>query len=173
MCNETLVTIQKLLEELLKKENSVLSASTITVFGMIGVAVLASITQFRVTKNIIRSEHDRIKEQLDSEYKLKQNENWQIRFQNVASDLLTELDPELNKDINNERKSVEQIHKMQMILNINIPSQYKLNNLISQLGLGVNRKTKKYSHNDLLQMHGDIVDSIREIILEKHTSPDV
>ena len=76
-----------------------LSASTITVFGMIGVALLTSITQFIVTKIIIRSEHNRINLQLNSEFKFKQHENWQIRFQNIASELLTELDPVLNKNL--------------------------------------------------------------------------
>jgi len=166
MENEILLSIQKLLEELLKKESSGLSSSTITVLGMIGVAILTSITQFMVTKKIIFSEHERIKLQLDSEFKLRQQESWQIRFQNIASDLLTELDPELNKNLDNERKSVEQIHKIQMMLNLKVPLHEKLNIQVQELGLDINNKRSKYTHGELLELHSNIVDSIREIIFQ-------
>lgn len=166
MENEILLSIQSLLEKLLRKEESELSSSIITVFGMIGVAILTSVTQFIITKRVIVSEHERIRLQLDSEFKLKQHENWQIRFQNVASELLTELDPELNKDLNNERKSVEQIHKIQMMLNLEISSHYKLNSQVQELGLALNKKTNKHTHGELLQLHSDIVDSIRAIIFQ-------
>lgn len=170
MENEVLVSIQKLLEELLKKEEVGLSSSTITVLGMIGVAILTSITQLIITKKVIFSEHERIKLQLDSEFKLRQHENWQTRFQNIASALLTELDPELNKNIDNERQSVEQIHKIQMMLNLKIPSHLKLNTQIQELGLAINNKKNIYTHSALLQLHGDIVDSIREIIFQDNST---
>jgi len=169
MDNEILLSIQKLLEELLKKEDADLSASTITVLGMIGVAIFTSITQFIVTKIIIRSEHDRINLQLNSEFKLRQYENWQTRFQNIASDLLTELDPTLNKHLDNERKSVEQIHKIQMMLNLDIPLHNELNTLVSELGLGINNKNDNYTESGLLQLHSNIVTCIRKIIFQNNS----
>ena len=164
MNNETLLIIQKSLEELLNKQDSTVTASFITVFGMLSVALISGIIQYKVTKTIIRSEDDKMKLQLNAESKFRQYESWKIRFQEVSSELLKELDPELNKHIDNEEKLVALIHKTQIMLNLEIESHCNVNNLINKLGLEINGKTNYHELTDLLILHGLLVDAIRNII---------
>ena len=55
---------------------------------------------------------------------------------------------------------------MQMMLNLNIPSHNNLNDLINKLGLEINNKTQRYTEDELLQLHADMVTNIREIIFK-------
>ena len=164
MDNETLLIIQKSLEELLNKQDSTVIASFITVFGMLSVALLTGIIQYKVTKTIIRSEDEKIKLQINAESRIRQYENWKNKFQEVSAELLKELDPELNIHIDNESKLVALIHKTQIMLNLEIQSHSNVNNLINQLGLAINRKTNYHDLAELLTLHGYLVDAIRDII---------
>ena len=164
MDNETLLIIQKSLEELLNKQDSTVTASFIAVFGMLSVALISGIIQYKVTKTIIRSEEDKMKLQLNAESKFRQYESWKNKFQEVSSRLLKELDPELNKHIDNEEKLVALIHETQIMLNLEIQSHVNVNDLITVLGLEINGKRNYYESEELLILHGRLVDAIRNII---------
>ena len=171
MENEILLSIQKLLEELSSKTDSTVIASLITIGGMIGVALLTGIVQYKITRKLINSDFQKIKVQLDNEYELKRNERWQERFQNVIAELLIEIDPIINRNKYNKYQCVSAIHKVQVLLDIRIKEHSYLNQLINELGRAVNGETEKYNENAQLELHSNIVNASREIIFNTPLIP--
>ncbi len=163
MDNETAQTIIKLLDLLLAKPDALIKAAYVTVGGMLGVAFLTAMTQWIVTKNIIRSEHQRINNQLNSEFRLRQFESWQKDFKETIANLLQETDPQLNPSLNND-SAIPHILRAQLMLNLDIPSHKKVNGIINNLGLAV---TGWQSDNDaatLLNIHASLLDAAKDIM---------
>lgn len=161
MDNESLKTIQKLLEELVSRPDGVTTAALITVVGMVCVATLGAIVQWRVTHTVIKSEHERTKAQINSEFRHRQFEIWQDKFQEVIAQLLKVTDPEINPNM--DRASfVPLIHKAQLMLNLNEQSHMKVNALINELGLAVNGWTQHHDRSEMLRLHGSLMEAARD-----------
>ena len=163
MNNETAQIIIKLLEDLLSKPDGIVIAACITVIGMLVVAILTVIIQWRVTKTIIRSEHDRLRLQLKSEFQYRQFESWQKKFLDTISQLLKETDPEINTQFNPERV-VPLIHIAQVMLNLEISSHRQVNDLITNLGLAVNAWETNHDKSSIMTLHGTLLEAVRKII---------
>lgn len=163
MNNEILLAIKRLLEQLVAKPDGAVVAACVTVGGMLGVALLTAAVQWIVTRTVVRSEHHRLETQLTSEFRLRQFESWQNRFQDTVADLLAALDPEANVTINPE-KVVPLIHKAQLMLNLDLESHRNINSLIIQLGLATNGWTPGHQVSDLLRLHGDLLDAVRKAL---------
>ena len=104
---------------------------------MFGVAAIGALVQWLVTRTVIRSEHERLRIQLQSEFHLRQFEQWQSRLQEIIADLLKETDPEVSQGLDRDR-IVPLILRAQLMLNLKEPNHRNVNDLINQLGLAVN-----------------------------------
>jgi len=163
MDQPTLSTIQKLLEQLLAKPDGVVLAAMVTVGGMLGVAIVGAMIQWIVTRTVTRSEHERIRIQLQSESRLRRTEQWHVRFQETIADLLKETDPEVNPEQSSE-KVVPLILRAQLMLSPKEPAHSRLLALITELGLVVNGWHGTRDVGAILRIHGELLDAAREIL---------
>ena len=162
MEQETAQTIIDLLKAVLSKPDSTATAAYITIGGMFGVAAITALTQWLVTRSIIRSEHERLHTQLRSDFKLSQFSKWQEEFLQVVSELLANTDPEIYPTPKRE-EVVPLIQKAQLLLNLDIQSHRNVNALINELGLAVNRWEAR-GLSEILGIHGRLLEAARDAI---------
>lgn len=162
MGQEQANTIIELLKELLSKPDGVVIASYITVGGMFGVAAITAIAQWMVTKAVIHSEHKKLQNQMQSEFRLQQFSSWQEEFLNTISNLLANTDPEVNPTPPRE-KVVPLIQKAQLLLNLELEPHRKVNALINELGLAVNHWQLR-APSEVLGIQGRLLEAAREAI---------
>lgn len=163
MDDQTAQGILELLKAIISKPDGVVTAAYITVGGMFGVALIAAIAQWSLTKRIIRSEHDKLYKQLNSEFKSKQFEYWQSEFKEVISQLLSATDPEISSHFD-KSKIIPLIHKAQLNLDVSNPSHRKVNGLILQLARAVNGWEAGHDAISILKIHGALADAAKEIL---------
>ncbi|HHI94629.1 MAG TPA: hypothetical protein ENK04_14150 [Gammaproteobacteria bacterium] len=152
----------ELMKAVLSKPDSTVVSAYITIGGMFGVAAVTAITQWLVTKSIIRSEHERLHTQLSSDFKLGQFSKWQDEFLTTISELLASTDPEVHPEPKRE-KVVPLIQKAQLLLNLEIPVHRKVNGLINELGLAVNNWEVR-GLSEVLGIHGRLLEAARDAI---------
>ena len=155
-------TIIELLKSIQSKPDSTVIASVITIGGMLGVAFITVISQWLVTKSIIRSEHNRLKLEISSQFKHNQFSKWQESFVETISNLLSNTDPEVYP-IPIREKVVPLIQKAQLLLNLEIQSHRKVNGLINELGLAVN-KWEERGMSEILGISGRLLEASRDVI---------
>ena len=163
MDNETAKAILELLKVIAAKPSPAVSSAAITVGGMIAVAILTSISQWIVTKRIISSEHKKITDQLNSEFKLKQFEIWQKDFKDTMALLMAATDPEI-RDPFNKNEIVPLVHKIQLMLNLDNPGHSKVNGLVNALALAVTGWHTGYDASSILNTQGQLVDACKAIL---------
>ena len=163
MDNESLKAILGLLKAIAAKPDGAVIAASVTVVGMITVAVLTTITQWFVTKRIITSDHSKISIQINSEFKLRQFELWQNDFKEAMSLLLAATDPEIRNPFN-KNEIVPLIHKIQLMLNLANLGHRKVNGLVNDLALAVNGWNKNIDEASILRIHGHLIDASKEIL---------
>lgn len=177
MDEQILIALNKILAALLSSPDSGTIAAKITVFGMLGAAILGFMSQWIVTKTTLRAEHKRMLDQLKSdrdimlsqlrsEYHLRQEENWKETFRVTISELLSETDPEIHPDLN-KTKVVPLIHRAQLILNTNDVNQQKINKLITELGLAVNGWFETQDMTSIYILHGQLLEASRQMLIIK------
>jgi DNA-directed RNA polymerase subunit L len=159
MDQNTANTIINLLKELLSKPDGVVVAAYITVGGMFGVAVVTALVQWFVTRTILRSEHQRLHIQLQTDFRLKQFSQWQQEFISTISELLTHTDPEVYPTPE-RTKVVPLIQKAQLMLNLELEAHRKVNGLINELGLAVN-KWETRDLREVLSIHSRLLEAAR------------
>lgn len=162
MEQEAAETIIELLKTVLAKPDATVIAAYITIGGMFGVALITVISQWLVTKSIMRSEHERLKLEISSEFKNNQFSKWQEEFLETISTLLSNADPEVYPTPERE-KIVPLIQKAQLLLNLNIQSHSKVNALINELGLAVN-KWEERGMSEILGISGRLLEASRDVI---------
>lgn len=163
MDNETLKAIMVILKGIAAKPDGAVTAAMVTVCGMITVATLTTITQWIVTKRLITSEHNKISIQINSEFKLRQFENWQSDFKEAISLLLAATDPEIRNPFN-KSEIVPLVHKIQLMLNLNHPGHRKVNELLNSLTLSINGWHQRVDEALILRTHGQLLDACKEIL---------
>lgn len=163
MTPESLDNIQKLLMELSAKPDAAITAAYITVGGMLGVAILGAITQLLLTKFVLKSEYQKIHRQLSSEFRLRQYELWQIRFQDTMVELLKATDPECNSSFS-PANITPLIHKAQLMLNLRDPKHARINGYVNDLGLAVNGWHGRTDRASLLRVHAALLEAAREVL---------
>jgi len=159
---ETAQTLIELLQAVLSKPDSTATAAYITIGGMFGVAAITAVTQWLVTKSIIRSEHARLHTQLRSDFELNQFAKWQDEIVTVVSELLTHTDLEVCPAPQRE-KVVPLILKTQLLLNLNVQVHRNINNLVNELGLAVT-KWEARGVSEILGIHSRLLEAAREAI---------
>lgn len=163
MDNETLKAILALLKTIAAKPDGAVIAASVTVVGMITVAILTTITQWFVTKRIISSEHSKISIQINSEFKVRQFENWQSDFKESIALLLTATDPEIRNPFD-KNEIVPLVHKIQLMLNLANPGHNKVNELVNALALSVNGWNRTIDEASILRTQGHLIDACKEIL---------
>lgn len=162
MDESTLNVLIELLKQNLSKPDSTVVAAYITVGGMVAAAMVAALVQWLVTKTVLRSEHKRLQAQLKTDFQLKQFSQWQNDFVATISELLAHTDSEVYPTPE-RKKVVPLIQKAQLMLNLELDSHRKVNGLINELGLAVN----KWEHKDMseiLRLHGSLLEASRAAI---------
>lgn len=162
MDESTLNALIELLKQNLSKPDGTVVAAFITVGGMLAAAALAAFVQWLVTKTVLRSEHNRLQIQLNTDFQFKQFSQWQNDFVGTISDLLAHTDPETypTPDAN---KVVALVHKAQLMLNLELDSHRKVNLLINELVLAVNRWEPR-AVSDIFRLHGSLLEASRAAI---------
>jgi len=104
-----------------------------------------------------------------AQQKYQEIEKWKERFIDLSSQLLSELDPTIANQTDNKKEIIKLIHKVQILLNLQIEEHLKINDVINKLGLAINKETNLYSYSELLSLHGKLSDSIRNVVALKNT----
>ncbi len=130
---------------------------------MLGVALITSILQWKITKKIIHSEYLKLETQQNKEFKINQFSIWQKEMIDIISNLIAYTDPDIYPIFKIE-KILPLLLKAQLILNTNENNHKKVNGLLNQLGKAVNRNPEEYDHNEIFRIRGEIIDSTKEII---------
>jgi hypothetical protein len=112
------------------------AAALITVVGTVTVAVVSVITQLKVTKAVIRSEHQKLSEQISGETRARTLERRQDLIRENISELLPMIDPEINARIGYDNV-VRIIHSVQLLLDPHTPSELRLNGDLNELGVAL------------------------------------
>ncbi len=99
MDTETKNLIKYLFEEYANKDTGTVTAAYITIGGMLGVSILAAISQWIITKRIVSEEHRRMLVQVHSERFARQHEKWEADIIEGVTGLLKATDPEINTRI--------------------------------------------------------------------------
>ncbi len=162
MDQSTVNTIIELLKQLLSKPDGVVVAAYITVGGMFCVGVATALVQWFVTRAILRSEHQRLHIQLQTDFRLRQMSQWQQEFVSTISELLAHTDPEVYP-MPERKKVVPLILKTQLMLNLDMEAHRKVNQLTNELGLAVT-KWETRGLSEILGIHGRLLEASRAAI---------
>ena len=130
--------------------------------GLAGV-VFGSVGQWLISRHVVRSENERLHNQLSTEFRLQQFGDWQAKFSSVIADLLAATDPECSAS-SSKSSTVPLVLRAQLLLNPSLPSHAKLNALINKLALEVNGWHGKPNTEVVLALHADLLDSARSIL---------
>lgn len=160
---DTLNAIKALFEEYSSKESGTVIAAYLTVGGMFGVALLGAISQWLITQKVVNEEQKRLSIQLRSEFTAKRHEKWESDVLEAISNLLTVTDPEINSEIV-PSVVTKHIHRVQLLLNHNVPAQGEVNQLVNQLPLAVNGWYGNKNTQSILTIHGQLLDASKKLI---------
>ncbi len=163
MDTETLSAIKKLFEEYASKESGTIAAAYLTVGGMFGVALLSAITQWLITKRILKEEHKRLSLQLNSEFKVQRHQKWESDLLESLTQLLKVTDPEVNGGIDPSQVA-EKVIRVQLLLDNTKQLQGQVNNLINQLALSATGKMGSLDTQQILTLHGQLQDYAKKLI---------
>ena len=112
------------------------ATALITVGGMLGVAVVAGVVQWKITKTVIDSERSRVREQVKSESSARRRERRLELLLEIVSELVAVTDPQANQFINYD-EVVKLIHRAQLLLNREDLVERALNGAINDLGVSL------------------------------------
>ena len=129
----------------------------------LGGALLGATVQWFVARSTIRAETERLHRQLSTEFRLQQFSEWQTEFRSVMSELLSATDPEAN-EVLPKMRIVQLVLKAQLMLNPNLPSHAKVNDLINFLALTMNGWHGEQDISSILRAHGELLDASREAL---------
>src|SRR5512135_2883951 len=146
--------------------------AVITVGGMLGVAALTALSQFVVTRFVIRAEYRKVRDQVLNESAARQRERFLERLTEAVSELLAITDPQINQKIDYERV-VRLIHGVQLLLNRELEHERQLNGALNELGLALQRflagehddvRVSLQARKELLAAHGKVLDFAQVVI---------
>jgi hypothetical protein len=163
---QTISAIRGLFEEYSKKDSLNLISTYLTVIGMFSVALVGSITQWLITKKILKEENNRLSLQLNSEFNFQRHQKWESDFLESLTQLLKVTDPEIGFSVN-ASEVAEKVIKAQLLLDTSKPLQKQVNKLINQLALTANESYTLPGIPDkreILSLHGQLHDLAKKLI---------
>ena len=147
-------------------------AAIIGVGGSVIVAVTGLITQLYITRTVIRAEREKLSEQLRVEESSRTNEKRKDRLLDAISELLTASDPQTAKGVNYGRVANLIIH-IQLLLDLNIPTDRQLNAALNYLGLRLQEYVpvreqpiddKSIEITQLLEAHNNVIERAKAVL---------
>ncbi len=99
--------------------------------------LVGGLVQWFVSRSQFKSEKERLLIQLQSEWTQQNHLAWQAQFQSAVAELIGIADPETNAKVRKELV-VPLIHKVQLSLNIDLPSHNKCNAALNAYALALN-----------------------------------
>lgn len=110
------------------------AAALITVGGTVFVAIVAVLAQLATTRYVMKSEREKIAQQIDAEHRAQaQRKHADILLESMT-ELLAETDPQIKAQFNYGRV-VSLIHKAQLVLDPGDQQEVALNAAVNQLGV--------------------------------------
>lgn len=161
---DTLELVLKAAELLTSNPDAAVEAARLTVIGMVSVAFISLVGQFIATTILVKSEARKIRDQLLLDRQNQLNVSWQAEFKDLLSSLLYETDPEVHHQPNKENV-VKIIHKLNLMLNENLPIQKQLNAYINKLALSANGWLEADPH-EILQFQATIIELSKKIVYQ-------
>lgn len=133
----------------------------VAVIGLGGVIVGGSL-QWLVSRYVVRSETERLHQQLITEFRNEQFSDWQRQLQSVISDLLIATDPEISQPFQ-KGKIVPLVLKAQLMLNPLVPTHARLNGLVNELALQVNGwHGQQQDMRTILSLHAALLEAAKK-----------
>ena len=163
MDTETVNAIKVLLEEYANKDSGVVTAAFLTVCGMLGVATLGAITQWLITKRILKEETRRLSLQLNSEFKVQRHQKWESDVLDSLTQLLKATDLDVSGGIS-DSEVAEKIIRFQLLLDNSKPLQGQVNNIANHLALSATGKQGPVDKIEILKLHGHLQDLAKKMI---------
>lgn len=163
MDTETVNAIKVLLQEYSSRDSAVVSAATLTVCGMLGVAILGAISQWLITKRILKEESSRLSLQLNSEFKVQRHQKWESDILESLTQLLKVTDPEANGGIK-DSEVAEKMIRFQLLLDNSKPLQGQVNNIANHLALAATGRKGHIDSTHILNLHGQLQDLAKKKI---------
>jgi hypothetical protein len=163
MDTETLNAIKNLFEEYANKDTGTVTAAYLTVFGMFGVAFLSAITQWLITKRILKEEYKRLSLQLNSEFNVQRHHKWESDLLDSLVQLLKVTDPDLSGGLNSSIIA-EKVIRVQLLLDNTKPLQGQVNNLVNHLALTASGWHGEIDKQQLLTLHAQVQDLAKKLI---------
>lgn len=119
-------------------------AAWITVGGTVLVAIVSVVTQLLVTRFVIKSERQKVIQQIEAEHRAQMLEKRKDVLLESMADLLSETDPQVKAKFDFSRV-VSLIHKVQLVLNHQDQEEVALNNAVNQLGFELQKYIPHHS----------------------------
>ena len=116
--------------------SDVVVAAIVGVAGAVIVAITGALAQAAITKQVIRAERLKVDHQSIREASLRQREKRHDRLLDAVADLLASSDPQVTPggDFN---RAVPLIARIQLMLDLNDPTEKALNGALNELGHGL------------------------------------
>jgi len=162
--------ILKTSELLTNNPNAAVEAARLTVIGMVSVALIAVLGQFIATRYLVKSESEKVARQLLLDRQNQLNIAWQAEFKELLASLLYESDPEVNQKPN-KKNIVKTIHKLNLMLNEDIPIQKELNHHINKLALSANGWLT-VNESEIMQYQSSIINLGKQIVYQPSVDQD-
>jgi len=163
MDTEIVSAIKALLEEYTSNGNVAVAAAFLTVIGMLGVAILSAITQWLITKRILKEETQRLSLRLNSEFKVQLHQKWESDVLDSLTELLKATDPEIRGGIINSEVA-KKVTRFQLLLDNSKPLQGQVNNIANHLALSATGKKGPVDEIEILKLHGQLQDLAKKMI---------
>ena len=157
--------IQNLTLAINNKSDPLIYAAIITIFGMLGTAILTTITQLKITNHLVKSDFNKMMKQIYTENQVKEHQEWKNTLRITISKLLAETDPECNPNPKKD-KIIPLIHQVQLLLNTSVLDENELNKIINEFALSINGWLGSSDLHQIFSLHAKISDQTR-IILQK------
>ena len=147
-------------------------AAVIGLGGVVSVAIVTIITQLHISKSNARLEREKISLQLRGQEASKQREKRQDRLIDALSELLVAADPQSAIGVD-YGKTINHIVRIQLLLDLNITSEKKLNGALNELGLRLPEYLSVQSNpidgklaqtKALLRSHSKVVDAAKDML---------
>jgi hypothetical protein len=152
------------------------AAAMFGVGGSVFVAVTAVITQLLITRSVIRAERRKLTEQLLGEEASRAREKRHDRILDAISDLLAASDPQSPTGVN-YGQAANLIVRVQLLLDLKVPSHAALNGAVNELGLSLQEYVPVQRHpideksletRSLLRAHSKVLEltknALRDIL---------
>ncbi len=150
-----------------------IQVALIAVGGVVVGSILNAVVQFFVTRQMLRAERERLRDQLNGEFRLRMLERRTDRAIDIVAELVTISDPVINQEID-YATAIRLVHRVQLLLDRKNPLEGKLNDRINALGLALAEHTnspdagmvpERLRGASLMQVHGEVIDAMQAVVV--------